>query len=101
MCGGQPSEPPVPGKQLWRDASGRLTFELFEVPAHRFGPICGAVASAFQLAPDGEVVTNGVDFAFRDYRLGEQAVGLAWDNWTRFTVFAKTPGSEPLVEEIG
>jgi hypothetical protein len=58
------------------------------------------VASAFGLAADGDWVTNGVDVAFRDYRLGGQAVGLAWDNWTGLTVFAKTPLSEPLVEQI-
>jgi hypothetical protein len=90
----------VPGKPFWRDASDRLTFEMFDVPAGRFGPLCGAVAAAFQMTPEGEGVTNGVDVAFRDYRRGEQAVGLAWDNWTGFTVFAKTPASEPLVNEI-
>ena len=42
------------GKQFWRDASGRLTFELFDVHADTFGPICGAVASAFGLAADGD-----------------------------------------------
>ena len=90
----------MPGKPFWRDASDRLTFELFYVPAGRFGPLCGAVAAAFQLTPQGEAVTNGVDVAFRDYRRGEQVVGLAWDNWTGFTVVAQTTASEPLVREI-
>jgi hypothetical protein len=54
----------------------------------------------FNLAPHAALVTNGWDIVFQDFRRGEQVVGLEWDNWTGFTVVAKTPASEPLVQDI-
>jgi hypothetical protein len=90
----------MPDNQFWRDSSGRLTFEMFQVPAVSFPAICSALVAAFDLAQHNALVTNGCDVMFLDYRRGEQIVGLAWDNWTGFTVFAKTPDSEPLVQEI-
>jgi hypothetical protein len=86
---------------FWRDASGRLTFESFDIPADLYPAICGAIAAAFNLAPERELVTNGLDVLFQDYRRGDQVIGLAWDNWTGFTVCAKTTNSEALVQEIG
>jgi hypothetical protein len=62
--------------------------------------ISAALVSAFGLVPAGELVTNGCDIVFRDYRRGEEAVELAWDNWTDYTVVAKTPESEQLVREM-
>jgi hypothetical protein len=53
------------------------------------------------LLPGPELITNGCDIVFQTYRRGEELVELAWDNWTDFTVVAKTPASEPLVRDIG
>jgi hypothetical protein len=86
--------------QFWRDASGRLTFEMFRIPLDRYPAVCAAVVDTFQLARHTPVVTNGCDIIFQDYRHGEQVVGLAWDNWTGFTVVARTPASESLVQDI-
>jgi len=58
------------------------------------------VAGTFELAPHTAPVTNGYDIVFQDYRRGEQILGLEWDNWTGFTVVAKSSASEPLVREI-
>lgn len=85
----------------WRDAGGRLTFEMLHIPADLYPAICGAIAAAFKLAPERELVTNGLDVLFQDYRRGDQVIGLAWDNWTGFTVCAKNTISEELVQEIG
>jgi hypothetical protein len=83
-----------------RDASGRLTFEMFRAPADHYREICAAIATAFDLAPEKSPITNGVDIVFQDYRRGEQVVGLEWDNWSGFMVVAKTPDTESLVREI-
>jgi hypothetical protein len=91
----------MPDNQYWRDASGRLTFEMFRVPADSYRHLSMVLAAMFDLVPEGGPVTNGYDIAFRDYRRGGQVVELAWDNWTGFTVVAMNPDSEPLVQEIG
>jgi hypothetical protein len=84
-----------------RDASNRLAFEMSRLPADRFAAICRAVAATFRLSQESEPVTNVCDLVVRGYRRGEQVIELAWDNWTGFSVCAKTPESEPLVLEIG
>jgi hypothetical protein len=90
----------MPDQLFWRDASGRLTFELFRAPANSFPAICEAVVSTFKLRPHTALVTNGYDIMFQDNRCGQQVVGLAWDNWTGFTVVATIPASESLVQDI-
>lgn len=91
----------MPDNQFYRDARGRLTFEMFRVPADRYRAVRDAVVSSFQLVPDTAPVTNGWDSVFQDFRRGEQVVGLEWDNWPGFIVVAKTPASEPMVRDIG
>jgi hypothetical protein len=90
----------MPDNRFWRDASWRLTFEMSRAPGGSYRPICDAVVATFHLTTHSELVTNGVDVVFQDYRLGDQVVGLEWDNWCGFMVVAKTPAAEPLVQEI-
>ena len=90
----------MPDNQFWRDASGRLTFEMFRVSIADYPAICAALVSAFGLATATPLVTNGCDIIFRDYRRGEEVVELSWDNWTGFTVVAQTASSESLVREM-
>ena len=90
----------MPDNQIRRDASGRLTFEMFHVSADSYRAVRDAVVSAFQLEPETAPVTNGCDIVFQDFRRGEHVVGLEWDNWTGFTVVAKTPASESIVRDI-
>ncbi len=42
----------------------------------------------------------GPDQMFWDFGRGGQVVGLDWDVWMEFMAVAKSPESEPLVEEI-
>jgi hypothetical protein len=91
----------VPDNQFLRDASGRLTFEMFRVPAGSYCTVCSALMSAFRLVPETTLVTNAVDIVFQDYRRGEEVVGLEWDNWSGFMVTAKTTASDSLVQDIG
>ena len=86
--------------RFWRDASERLTFGVDRVPAVDYPALCKAVAVAFDLAPNHSSFCAGLDVIFMDYQRGERLVGMEWDNWTGFTVIAKTTGSEELVREI-
>jgi hypothetical protein len=58
------------------------------------------LVDTFSLAPDGELVV-GLDEIFRDFRRGDQVVGIEWDVWMEFMVVAKSPSAESLVREIG
>lgn len=89
----------MPDKRLWRDASGRLTFDLCCVEAEEYPAVTCAVADAFALSPDGSLVV-GPEQMFWDFRRGEQVIGFDWDIWMGFMVVAKTEGAEPLVEDI-
>jgi hypothetical protein len=91
----------VPENQFLRDASGRLTFEMFQIPADSYGAVCSTLINTFRLVPETALVTNGFDIVFQDYRRGEEVVGLEWDNWSGFIVTAKTTASESLVQDIG
>ncbi len=85
--------------QFFRDASGRLTFEMFHLPCDRYTEVCRALASAFRLVPYTPCI-NGLDLVFQDYERGDTLVNLSWDNWSGFIVTAANPAAEPLVHEM-
>ncbi len=89
----------MPDNRTWRDASGRLTFDLPGVEAEDYSAVTRGVADAFALAPDGHVVV-GPEQIFWDFRRAEQIIGIDWDIWMGFMVVARTEGAEPLVREI-
>jgi uncharacterized protein YqjF (DUF2071 family) len=87
--------------QFQHDASGRLTFEMFEVPASCYRLMCSAVATEFALAAQQPRIVDPLgDSVFQDYRRGEQVIAMEWDNYSGFTVYAKAADAEPLVKEI-
>jgi hypothetical protein len=86
-------------ERFWRDASGRLTFDLPGVEATDYPAVSRGLVKAFALGPHGSLVV-GLDEMFMDFRRGEQVVGLEWDVWTGFTVVAKSEASESLVRDI-
>jgi hypothetical protein len=86
---------------FYRDASGRLTFEMFNLPADSYRVVCNELVASFHLEPLGTPVSDFLSIVLQDYCCGWQVVGLEWDNWSGFIVVAKTPESEPLVQAIG
>jgi hypothetical protein len=84
---------------LWRDSSGRLTFDLAGVEAADYATVCRGVMDAFGLAPVGDLLI-GPDQMFCNLRRGDQVVGLDWDNWMQFMVVAQSEGSELLLQDI-
>jgi len=81
---------------FWRDASGRLTFDLPGVASTDYPVVIRGLADALGLASAGKVII-GQEQMFWDFRRGGQVVGLDWDIWTEFMVVAKSEPSEPLV----
>lgn len=84
---------------LWRDSSGRLTFDRPGVTAEMYPAMCRQVAEAFGLAPAGDIVI-GLEQMFWDFQRGGKLVGLDWDIWMEFTAVAKSAASEPLLADI-
>lgn len=82
-----------------RDASNRLTFEIYKVESDRYPQLCRELATAFDLQPASELIV-GLDEMFRDFSDGIHTVGLEWDIWSGFIVVAKDPESEQLVRQI-
>lgn len=82
-----------------RDASQRLTFEIYELSSDCSPSLCQKLSAAFHLQPVSELVI-GLDEMFRDYSNGSQTVGLEWDVWSGFIIVAKTQESEELVRQL-
>jgi hypothetical protein len=83
-----------------RDASKRLTYEIYPFDSEDYVQTCQQLIKAFSLEPIGEVIV-GLDEIFQDYHYGDTVVGLEWDIWSGFTVVAKAQESEELVKKIG
>ena len=89
----------MPDNRFWRDASGRLTFDLPGVVASDYPAVCRGLADVLGLVPAGEIVI-GPEQMFWDFRRRDQVVGLEWDIWMEFMVVAKCEEAESLVREI-
>jgi hypothetical protein len=84
-----------------RDASGRLTVEVFDIPMEQYAALCQRIATDFGLTSSDELVTNVADVAFMDFTTSKGAlVEIAWDNWSGFIVTAKSTEDEPLIHRI-
>ena len=90
----------MPRERFWRDSSGRLTVDQPGIDSAQYPAVCRAIANAFSLAPNADFLV-GPDQVFSEFRRGDEIVGMDWDNWMEFMVFAKTPAAETLVREIG
>ncbi len=81
-----------------RDSNDRLTFAL-EVEASSYAKLVDKAKARFDLSPACDRV-DGLDEIFQEFTQGKLRVGLEWDNWTCFTIVAKSPASEGLAEDI-
>lgn len=88
----------LPG-HFHRDASNRLTYEVFGLKADVYVEVCHDIAIGFGLSPASEPVV-GLEEMLRDYSDGRNVIGLEWDNWSGFIVVAKNVDAEPLVRSI-
>ena len=82
-----------------RDASDRLTFDIYEIESERYPQLCNELAAKFDLKPVSELVV-GLDEMFREYTNGHLTIGLEWDIWSGFIIVAKDVESEQLVRQI-
>jgi hypothetical protein len=88
-----------PNNTFHRDASNRLTYDIYKVESDRYPELCRELATEFDLKPASELAI-GLDEIFQDYSDGEHTVGLDWDIWSGLIVVAKDPQSEQLVRQI-
>ena len=84
---------------LWRDTSGRLTFDQPGVSAEAYVAICRQLADVFGLTPSGDMII-GPEQMFWGFQRGQVIIGLDWDIWMEFMVVAKSVESEALVTDI-
>ena len=84
---------------FYRDASNRLTYEVFDLKSDGYATTCNRLVKKFDLSPAGELIV-GLDEMFRDYTDGQNVIGLEWDIWSGFIVVAKNADAEPLVRSI-
>ena len=84
---------------LWRDSSGRLTFDLATVEAKDYAAVCRGIADAFDLTPATDIVA-GAEQMFWDFRRDDLLIGLDWDIWMGLMAVAKSEASEPLLRDI-
>jgi hypothetical protein len=84
---------------IWRDASGRLSFDLPGVAAADYPTVCRDVAESLGLVEECAIII-GPDQMFWEFRRGDQVVSLDWDTWMEFMAVAKSEMSEPLVRDI-
>ncbi len=82
-----------------RDASGRLTFDFDKIPSGKYSKVTKGIVSEFSLEV-ADSKTSGLDEVFQDFKIGNEVVGLEWDNWSGYIVNAKTKTAEPLVRKI-
>jgi hypothetical protein len=82
-----------------RDTSDRLTIDFDNIEAGKYSAITKAIVSEFGLEPSS-AKTNSLDEVFQDFNIGNEIVGLEWDNWSGYIVNAKTKSAEQLVRKI-
>ena len=83
-----------------RDASKRLTYEIYPLESGDYAKIRQQLIKKFALKSIDEAVV-GFDEIFQDFYHGDVVIGIEWDIWSGFVVVAKNPEAEELVKKIG
>jgi len=83
-----------------RDASGRLAYEISNIPSDRYLEIREILVAKFKLIPFGFTI-NSLEDSWRTYIKGFRRLGIEWDDWSGFIIVAKNKRSEKLVYEMG
>jgi hypothetical protein len=82
-----------------RDNSGRLVIDFHHIEAGMYSKATDDIVAKFGLEVAGEKMV-GLDEVFQDFSRGEMVLSLEWDNWSGYTVNAKSSSAEQLVREI-
>jgi len=84
---------------LLRDYSGRLTFELFDIPGESYDLKKTELAKTFGLKRWGFTI-HGFDESFQSFRKGKHKISIEWDIWSGLTIIAKNATAEMLITEV-
>jgi len=82
-----------------KDNSNRLSFDFDKIEGASYRKITDAVVSKYCLEVASKKIA-GFDEVFQDFKKGNEVVGLEWDNWSGYTVVAKSTSAESLAREI-
>ena len=82
-----------------RDASKRLTVEIYSIEIENYIFLTSKIAEKFNLTPSSELI-HGLDETFQDYTDEIHTIGLEWDIWSGYIIVAKDQKSEKLVNDI-
>ena len=82
-----------------RNASDQLTFDFNKINSWQYKKITKSVVKHFNLLPANKL-TVGLDEKIQEFKMGNNIIGLEWDNWSGYIVDAKNQEAEPLVREI-
>ena len=83
----------------YRDASERLTFDFSKIQIQDYLKVTKKIVKEFNLEPIGELI-QGFDEIFQNYKLNNHLIGLEWDNWSGYSVVARSVESENLAKNI-
>ena len=68
-------------EQLWRDASGRLTFNMCKLKAEDFPAVCRAIADAFFLPHPGKLAGHGAGLTIQGLPAGREGGRIGISVW--------------------
>jgi hypothetical protein len=82
-----------------RDKSDRLVIDFHHIKAGMYSKVTDDIIDKFGLEVVGEK-TIGLDEVFQDFSRGDMVLSLEWDNWSGYSINAKSASAEQLVREI-
>ncbi len=82
-----------------RDKSDRLVIDFHHINAGMYSKITNEIVAAFGLEAAGEK-TVGLDEVFQDFSREGLMLSLEWDNWSGYTIKAKSASAVQLVRQI-
>lgn len=85
---------------FWRDHSGRLCYEIGNLPSDAYSAKKKEIVKKFGLIPFG-ITIAGLDEIFKTYIKGFSRIGIEWDIWSGLIIVAKNKRAESLIWDIG
>ena len=66
----------MPDNSFHRDATGRLTFEMFRLPADSYPAVCTDLMASLHFVSIGTLVTDFLSILFQDYSRESQILRI-------------------------
>ena len=86
--------------QLYRDASGRNSYEIFDAEAQFIFSLADMLQDRFGFS-DFTLPAFGLDQVYMECSKDNRRIILGWDNWSGCFVTTNEPENDAFVAEIG